>query len=120
MKILLNLLTSTLAIIAATYLLPHVKVDNVFYAILLAFVLAALNSLIKPLLILLTLPATILSFGIFLLVINAAIILLADYLIDGFKVDGFWWALLFSIVLSIITGLLNSLINPEKEKPEQY
>ena len=120
MKTLLNILTSTVAILIATYLLPHVSVNNIFTALLLAFVLAALNALIKPVLILLTLPATIFSFGLFLLAINAAIILVADYLIDGFHVDGFWWALLFSIVLSIITGLLNSFIKKEDHQPDNY
>lgn len=115
MKLLLSLITSTLGILIATYLLPHVWVHDVFTAILLAFVLAALNALIKPGLILLTLPATIFTFGLFLLVINAGIILLADYLIDGFKVDGFWWAFLFSLVLSVITGLLNSVVKPQTQ-----
>jgi putative membrane protein len=73
-----------------------------------ALVLAILNAIVKPILILLTLPLTILTLGLFLFVINAVIILLAGSFIDGFVVDGFWWALLFSLLLSIITSLLTS------------
>lgn len=116
MKAVLNIIISTTGVLVATYILPHVHVDSIWYALLLAVVLSALNALVKPLLILLTLPATILSLGFFLLVVNAVIILLADYLIDGFRVDGFWWALLFSIVLSIINGILNKIINGDNNR----
>jgi putative membrane protein len=65
-----------------------------------------LNAILKPILVILTLPITLVTFGLFLFVINAAIILLADKFIDGFVVDGFWWALLFSLLLSIVSAVL--------------
>jgi putative membrane protein len=68
-----------------------------------------LNAIVKPLLVILTLPITIITLGLFLLVINAAIILLGDYFLEGFKVDGFWWALLFSILLSVVSSILYSI-----------
>jgi putative membrane protein len=72
----------------------------------LAVVLGLLNIFVKPLLIILTLPITIFTFGLFLFVINALIILLAAKFVNGFRVDGFWWALLFSLLLSILTSFL--------------
>jgi putative membrane protein len=76
-------------------------------------VLAILNVSLKPVLILFTLPATILTFGIFLLVINAAIIMVADWLIgSGFNVDGWGWAILFSLLLSILNSILEKLVQP--------
>src|ERR1044071_3367146 len=90
-----------------------VHIKNFWAAIVLAVVLAILNAIVKPILIVLTLPFTLVTFGLFLFVINAAIILIADNFIDGFRVDGFWWALLFSLLLSIVTSVLY------KEKPEE-
>jgi putative membrane protein len=74
-----------------------------------------MNSIVKPVLILFTLPVTILTLGLFLLVINAVIILIIDKLVDGFAVTNFWYALLFSVVLSITTSILHSLIEKKKE-----
>ena len=109
MNFLTRLLSSTLAIIVVAYFMkPHVHVDDALTAIVLAVVLAFLNTIIKPVLIFLTLPITIVSLGLFLLVINAGMILIAARLIDGFSVEGFGWALLFSIILSIVTGIFNS------------
>jgi len=105
----IRLITTTLAIMLVAYILPGVHVENVLAAILLAIVLALLNVLVKPLLILLTLPITLLTLGLFLLVINAVIIMIASGLVPGFHIDGFWWALLFSIVLSLTVALLESL-----------
>jgi putative membrane protein len=116
MNFLTRLVTSSLAIIIVTYLLPGVSVDNAVTAIIVAAVLALLNIVIKPLFILLTLPVTIVTLGLFLLVINALMILLAANIVSGFHVDGFWWALLFSIILSIVTGIFNSLAKPDKKQ----
>jgi len=102
MNILVNWLISTLVIIIASYLLPGVHVENFWTALVVAVVLGILNLFLKPLLILLTLPVTIVTFGLFLLVINALLILLTGSIVPGFTVDGFWWALLFSVLLSII------------------
>jgi len=113
MNFLTRLITSTLAIIVVTYLLPGVSVENPVTATLVAVALALLNISIKPVFILLTLPITLVSLGLFLLVINALMILLAAKLISGFHVDGFWFALLFSITLSIVTGIFNALAQPK-------
>lgn len=107
MNILIRILITSLAAFAAAYLLPGVHIDQYTTAIILAIVLALLNVIVKPLLILLTLPITLVTLGLFLLVINALIILIAEHFINGFQVDGFWWALFFSIVLSVITSILN-------------
>jgi putative membrane protein len=97
----------------SAYLLPGVKIDNFITALILALVLAVLNLLVKPVLIILTLPVTIVTLGLFLLVINAIIILLASHLVSGFRVNGFWWALLFSIVMTIINSFMHGLAGSE-------
>ena len=115
MNSIIRLIISTLAVLITAYLLPGVYVDNFLTAIIVALVLGCLNAFVKPLLIFFSLPAVIFTFGLFLVVINTLIILLADTLIDGFKVDGFWRALLFSIVMSIVTSILNVI----KRRDEQ-
>ena len=115
MNFLTRLVTSALAVIVVTYVLPGVSVDNAITAIIVAAVLALLNTIIKPVLIFLTFPITIVTLGLFLLVINALMILLASRIVPGFSVDGFWWALLFSIILSIVTGIFNSLAKPDRK-----
>jgi len=110
MPFLLKLFVSTLAIYIVSWLMPHIHVDDQITVLLVALVLASLEAIVKPLLTLLTIPITIFSFGFFLLVINAFIILIADKLVTGFHVDGFWWAMLFSIVLSITNSILNGLL----------
>jgi putative membrane protein len=120
MNFLTRIVTSSLAILVVTYLLsPHVTVDEPVIAIVIALVLALLNAVIKPLLIILTLPITIVTLGIFLLVINAMMIQLASSVVPGFHVSSFWWALLFSIILSIVTGIFNSLARPKRNE-DQY
>jgi len=116
MNFLTRLVTSSLAVIIVTYLLPGVSVDNAVTAIIVAAVLALLNMVIKPLFILLTLPVTIVTLGLFLLVINALMILLASKIVPGFYVDGFWWAFIFSIILSIVTGIFNALATDKRKE----
>ncbi|MGE0637727.1 MAG: phage holin family protein [Bacteroidia bacterium] len=108
-QIILKLLISGLAVFFTDWLLSGIDVTNFTNALLIAIVLAFLNTFLKPVLVLLTIPFTIFTLGLFLLVINAGIILLASKLIDGFIVDGFWWALLFSVILSITTSILEGL-----------
>lgn len=110
MNFIIKLIASTLGILLVAYLLPGVDVDNIVSALIVSVVLAFMNSIVKPILVLFTLPVTILTLGLFLLVINAAIILIVDRLVDGFTVASFWYALLFSIVLSITNSILYSLI----------
>lgn len=114
MNFIVKLILSALAVIIVSYLLPGVYVDGFFVAIILALVLSLLNFLVKPILIIFTIPLTVLTLGLFLLVINALIILLADAIVPGFVVDGFWWALLFSLLLSLTNALLADLSGSEK------
>lgn len=97
----------TLAIIIASYFMSGVHVDNVFVAILAAIVISLLNNFIRPILIVLTLPFTLVSMGLFLLVINAIIILLASKIVPHFGVDGFWTAMGFSLLITILNYLLD-------------
>ncbi len=106
MRFIFKLIVSSFSVVITSYLLAGVAVQDFTTSIFVAFVLALLNALLKPILIILTIPVTILSFGLFLLVINAFIIQLAGYFVSGFEVAGFWWALLFSIILSLISWLL--------------
>ncbi len=111
MRFIIQLIISTLAVLITAYFLPGVRIDgnNFFIALEVAAVLAFLNAIIKPIMIVLTIPITIVTLGFFLLAINAFIILLASRLVDGFHVDGFWWALLFSLILSVVTSILESV-----------
>lgn len=109
MKIILNLLLSTLAVFVSAYILPGVKVDTFATAFIVAIVLGAINAFLRPILILLTLPINVLTLGLFTFVINALLILLVAQIVPGFRVNGFLWALLFSLVLSLINSFLHSL-----------
>lgn len=114
MKLILRILLSALAVVLLSYILKGVHVDTYVTAIIVAIVLSLLNFLVKPVLIILTLPVTIITFGLFLLIINAIIILLADHFIAGFTVSNIWWALLFSILLSFLQSILFSLLKGDK------
>ena len=109
MRLLIKLIISALAVFAASYLLPGVHVASFTTAIIVASVLGLLNLFLKPLLVLLTIPITLLTLGLFLLVINAIIVLICAELVGGFRVDGFLYALLFSLVISLITSLMEGL-----------
>lgn len=105
-----QILIIALAVMLTAAILPGIKVKNYWSAIVVAIVLGLLNYFISPVMVFLSIPITILTFGLFLFVINALIIMLAGYLVNGFEVKGFWWALLFSIVLSVISSLLQSVL----------
>ncbi|MBO9152935.1 phage holin family protein [Chitinophaga sp. GCM10012297] len=109
MGILIRILVTALAALLTAYILPGVKLENFTTALILAIVLGLLNLIVKPVLVILTLPVTVVTLGLFLLVINALIVLWASSLVKGFKVDNFWWALIFSVVLSIISSIMLSL-----------
>lgn len=106
MNILLQLVLAGIAVLIAQYILPGVHVESFLTAIVVAALIALLNITIKPLLILLTIPITILTLGLFLLALNAILILIAAAIVPGFSVDGFWWALLFGLILGLINSLL--------------
>ena len=105
MSILIKWLLSALAILIAAYILPGVAVAGLWSALVLALVLGLFNVLIKPLLIILTLPVNILTLGLFTFVINALIILLAASIVKGFIIGGFFNALLFSLALTLLQEL---------------
>lgn len=110
------MLLSAVAILIVDYLLAGVEIESFLTAFLLAVILSLLNYVVKPILVIFTIPLTVLTLGLFLLVINAAIILLADSIIGGFRVDGFWWALLFSLLLSLTNSLLADLSGQDKQR----
>jgi len=106
MNVVLRIIISAVVAFALSYILSGVHIQSFVTALILAIVLGLLNIFVKPILIILTLPITIFTFGLFLFVINALIILLAAKFVNGFRVDGFWWALLFSLLLSVLTSFL--------------
>jgi putative membrane protein len=110
MNYILKILLSAFAVLVIAYILPGVQVDSYMTAIVVAFVVGLLFTILKPILVILTLPVTILTLGLFLFVINAVLILLANSWIDGFSVSGFWTALLFSILLSVFESVLYKII----------
>jgi len=116
-RFLINIILSALAVIICAYLLPGVYVEGFVDAFFVALAIAFLNQFVKPLLVILTIPATILTLGLFLLVINAAMIELADWIIsDGFEVDSFLWALFFSLLLTVVTSVLDVLSGNDRKR----
>ena len=116
MKIILKMLLTAVAVVILAEILPGIYVDGYTSAVVVAIVLGLLRIFVRPLIILFTLPITILTLGLFLFVINAIIILLADKLIDGFAVSGFLYALLFSLLLSFFQSILYSFLKEKKQK----
>ena len=132
MNFIIKLLISSIAVVITAYFLDGVTIgDNQFYhngppelnkfttAVLVAIVLAFLNTIVKPILTILSLPITFFTLGLFLLVINGLIILFADKLVVGFKVDGFWTALWFSIVLFIVSSILEAFSGSKNKEEEK-
>ena len=110
MRWIINLLITAVVVYVLSKLLePHVVINSFTTAVIFALVLALLNAIVKPLLILLTLPLTIITLGLFLLVINVLIILLADKFVSGINIDGFLWAFIFGLLLSILSTVLQKL-----------
>lgn len=110
MNFIIRLLVTAAVAYLLSMILSGVHIAGFQTAIIFALVLAILNFIVRPLLVLLTLPITIITLGIFLFIINALIIMLADRFIDGIKVDGFLWALIFSLVLSFVSAIVNKLL----------
>ncbi len=115
MKLLVRILLSAIAVVVIAKLMSGVSVDDYITAIVVAVVLGVLNMFVRPILVILTLPVTLLTFGLFLLIINAIIILLADSLIDGFSVSGVWSALIFSLLLTILESIFFSFLKDSKK-----
>lgn len=115
MRSIIKVLLTALAVVLLAKLLPGVAVDGYITAIIVAIVLALLKFIVRPILIILTLPITLITFGLFLFVINALILLIADYFIGGFQVGGIFIAILFSVLLSLFQSILFSLIKDDQK-----
>lgn len=109
MQLFINLLVNGFAVFATSYVLSGVHVQNFLTAIIVAVVLGIVNTLIKPVLLILTLPLTIVTLGLFAVILNGILILLTSAIVPGFKVDSILWAILFSLVLSIVNWFLHLL-----------
>lgn len=108
MSLIIRLLVTAAVAFGLAHLLSGIHIDTYWTALVFALILGLANLIVRPILILLTIPLTIITLGLFLFVINALMVLLASKLVDGIRVDGFWWALLFSLLLSFISSLLFS------------
>lgn len=110
MGIIINWVISAIVIFVIAYFLPGVHVANFTSALIAALVIGIINAIIKPVLVILTLPINLLTLGLFTFVINAILILLASAIVPGFTVDGFLWALIFSVILSLVSSLVHNFI----------
>lgn len=108
MHTIISILLSTLAVIVTAYILPGVHVSNFLSALVAAVVLGIVNGFLLPLLLIITLPINILTLGLFTIVIIGLLVMLVSAIVPGFTVDGFWWAVLFGIVLAIVNGFVHS------------
>lgn len=108
-----KVLIGGISVFLADFLLTGVQIKSLLSGIILVVVIILINFTIKPILVLLTLPLSIITFGLFLLVINAAVVLLAAELTPGFSVDGFWWAMAFALILSVINSILGTNLDSE-------
>lgn len=106
MSLLILWLVTALAVLVGAYILPGVQVDNFVTALVAAIVLGLVNLVVKPLVLLVTLPLNILTLGLFTFVVSALMILLVDWLVPGFAVSNFWYALLLALIVALITSLL--------------
>lgn len=113
MRMILKLLLTAAAVMLLAYVLPGIDVADYMSAVWVAIALGLIRVFIKPIMVALTFPITIVTLGLFLLVINAAVVLMADYFVSGFDVNGFWYALLFSILLSFLESIFFSLLEKD-------
>ena len=111
MGFIIKILLTAVAAYFAAWILPGVDITDVQTTVIVALVLALLNTFIKPILVILTIPVTVITLGLFLLVINILIIKLTDSLVDGFSVDGWFSALLFSLIVSVVSSILSGLVD---------
>ncbi len=116
MRFLIRIIVIAAVSFGLSHVLTGIRIDTFWTAIVFAVVLAILNTFIRPLIILFTLPVTILTLGLFLFVINAIVVLLASRFVNGIRIDGFWWALLFSLILSIVTSVLDRELEKERRR----
>jgi len=114
MKLIIRILVTAILVMVIAHFMPGVTVANFTTSIIVAVVLGLLNLFIKPILVILTFPVTIVTLGLFLLVINAIIIILCTKIVGGFGVDSFWTAVFFSIILSILQSITYSITGGDK------
>lgn len=115
-RLLFQLITTSLVLLLADYLMSSVRFEPAWTAIVTAIVLALLNAFLKPLLVLLTIPATILTLGLFLLAINASILLIASEIVPGFHIDSFWSAVWLSLFISLANSFILGNIRIERHR----
>ena len=115
-------IATALAVLLAAWILKGVTVDSTLTAIWVALILGLLNTFIKPILIILTIPVTLATLGLFLLVINALMVKWAAGLVPGFEVEGWWAALIFSLIVSFVSSILEGIARPKERRdvPGQY
>ncbi|MEO5635109.1 MAG: phage holin family protein [Candidatus Paceibacterota bacterium] len=106
MKTILHFLVYAFAVMVTAYILPGVHVSGLVAVLVVAVVLGLINAIVRPLLLLVTLPLSIMTLGLFVFVLNALLVLLTARIVPGFSVDSFWWALLFGIVLTLVNWIL--------------
>src|SRR5215510_11358871 len=116
MKFLVRVLVIAAVSFGLSHILRGVNIDTFWTALVFAIVLAILNMFVKPLIILLTLPVTIITLGLFLFIIDALVVLLASRFVDGIHVAGIWWALLFSLILSALTSIIDREVDKERRR----
>ncbi|UCG39203.1 MAG: phage holin family protein [bacterium] len=119
MPLIIRWFVYALAIAIAAYILPGVHLKGVFAALVTAMILGLANGIVRPVLFVLTLPLTVLTLGLFIFVLNALMVLLAASIVPGFEVAGFWWAVLFSLALSVVMFFLGELTEP-RERTIRY
>lgn len=118
MRLIIKILINALAVLVAAYLLPGVKVDSYLAALTVAVVLGALNIFLKPIMIILTIPITVFTFGFFLIIINAVMIIITESLVSGFHVKNFWYAVLFSLLLSFVNFVFEQIQKKDDDTNE--
>lgn len=109
MKMVSFLFINSLAVLLACYLVPGATVDSIWIALVVAIILALINTFVKPILVILTLPITIITLGLFYFILNTLIILFIDWIIPGFHINTFWSALFFSLIISFVSWVINKI-----------
>ena len=109
MNIIISILINTIAVLVTGYILPGIHIANFWTALAVAIVLGIVNAVLRPIIFILTLPLNILTLGLFSFVIMGLLVYLVSAIVPGFKVDNFWWAILFAIIVAIINWFLHSL-----------
>jgi putative membrane protein len=115
-KWIIKVIVCAVNVFILAYILPGIEIKDMLTALIVAVVLSFLDAVVRPILVILTLPATLLSLGLFLFVINAFIILIDAHFVGGFKIESFWHALLFSMLLSFFNSLVHKKAFPEENK----